>query len=50
MEKKECVSDIERVAARLKKTYDMLMEYPKEEIANLLACKIILEEQRRGEF
>lgn len=39
-------TDVEKTAARLKKTYDMLMEYPKEQIANLLACKIVLEEKR----
>jgi hypothetical protein len=46
MEKKEEMSEAERVAIRLKKTYDTLMEYPKEYIANLLACKIVLEEKR----
>lgn len=46
MEKKEEMSEAEKVAIRLKKTYDTLMEYPKEHIANLLACKIVLEEKR----
>lgn len=46
MEKETEMSEAERVAARLKKTYDMLMEYPKEHIANLLACKMVLEEKR----
>lgn len=46
MEKKEEMSEVERVAIRLKKIYDMLMEYPKEQVANLLACKIVLEEKR----
>jgi len=50
MEKKEEMSEVERVAIRLKKTYDMLMEYPKEQIANLLALKMVLEQQKRGEL
>lgn len=39
-------TDVKETAARLKKTYDMLMEFPKEHIANLLACKMVLEEKR----
>ena len=46
MEKKEEMSEAEKVAIRLKKTYDTLMEYPKEHIANLLACKIVLKKKR----
>lgn len=33
----------EGIAIRLKKTYDMLMELPKEQLANYIACKIVLE-------
>lgn len=36
----------ERVAARLKKTYEMLMEMPKESLANYIACLTVLGEKK----
>jgi hypothetical protein len=44
MGKSKEIKDAEKVAAKLKKTCDMLMEYPKEQLANLLACKMVLEQ------